>query len=435
MGMTRSSLTGSPLTRSPLTLAEKILAKKVGKDTVSAGEIVQAKVDVAMSHENGRMVKKSFEKIGVEKVWDPDRIVIIFDHRVPAESERTAIGQKELREFVKAQGIKNFYDINVGVCHQVLVEEGFSRPGILLVGTDSHTTTAGALGAFATGIGATEMAAVWATGELWLRVPETLKIVVNGKLPRGVYAKDVILNIVGTIGADGADYKAIEFSGDTISSMSIASRMVISNLSMEAGAKVAFVIPDSITEDYVKTRAKGSYEMLAPDPDATYLSEHTFDVSDLEPQLACPHQVDNVKPVTEVEGTKIDQAVIGSCTNGRLEDLREAAQILKDKKVNPEVRLLIVPASWKIFKDALSEGVIETFVDAGAVLLNAGCGPCLGAHQGCLAPGEVAVTSTNRNFQGRMGSADAFLYLASPATVAASAIEGKLADPRKYLEA
>jgi len=420
---------------SPLTLAEKILAKKSGKDTVSAGEIVQARVDVAMSHENARMVKKSFEKIGVEKVWDPDRIVIIFDHRVPAESERTALGQKELREFVKAQGIKNFYDINVGVCHQVLVEEGFSRPGILLVGTDSHTTTAGALGAFATGIGATEMAAVWATGELWLRVPETLKIVVNGKLPRGVYAKDVILNIIGTIGADGADYKAIEFSGSTISAMSIASRMVISNLSMEAGAKVAFVVPDKITESYVKDRAKGLYEMLAPDPDARYASEHTLDVSDLEPQLACPHQVDNVKGISEVAGTKIDQAVIGSCTNGRLEDLREAARVLKGRKVDPGVRLLVVPASWKIFKEALSEGIIETLVDAGAVLVNAGCGPCLGAHQGCLAPGEVAVTSTNRNFQGRMGSAEAFLYLASPATVAASAIEGKIADPRRYLEA
>ncbi|MBA7601021.1 3-isopropylmalate dehydratase large subunit [subsurface metagenome] len=420
---------------SPLTLAEKILAKKSGKDTVSAGEIVQAKVDVAMSHENARMVKKSFEKIGVEKVWDPEKIVIIFDHRVPAESERTAAGQKELREFIKAQGIKNFYDINVGVCHQVLVEEGFSRPGILLVGTDSHTTTGGALGAFATGIGATEMAAVWATGELWLCVPETLKIVVNGKLPRGVYAKDVILNIIGTIGADGADYKAMEYSGDTISSMSIASRMVISNLSMEAGAKVAFVVPDEVTEAWVSTRAKGQYEMLGPDPDAAYLAEHSFDVSGLEPQIACPHQVDNVKGISEVAGTKIDQAVIGSCTNGRTEDLREAAQILKDKKVNPEVRLLVVPASWKIFKEALSEGIIETLVYAGAVLVNVGCGPCLGAHQGCLAPGEVAVTSTNRNFQGRMGSAEAFLYLASPATVAASAIEGKIADPRRYLEA
>ncbi|TET23759.1 MAG: 3-isopropylmalate dehydratase large subunit [Candidatus Stahlbacteria bacterium] len=420
---------------SPLTLTEKILAKKAGKDEVRAGEIVSAKVDVAMSHENARMVKKSFEKIGVEKVWDPDRIVIIFDHRVPAESERTALGQKELREFVKAQGIKNFYDINVGVCHQVLVEEGFSRPGILLVGTDSHTTTGGALGAFATGIGATEMAAVWATGELWLCVPETLKIVVNGKLPKGVYAKDIVLKVIGTIGADGADYKAMEYSGEAISGLSVASRMVISNLSMEAGAKVAFVVPDKVTEDYVKDRAKGPYEMLASDPDARYASEHTFDVSDLEPQLACPHQVDNVKGISEVAGKKIDQAVIGSCTNGRLEDLREAARVLKGRKVDPGVRLLVVPASWKIFKEALSEGIIETLVDTGAVLVNAGCGPCLGAHQGCLAPGEVAVTSTNRNFQGRMGSAEAFLYLASPATVAASAIEGKIADPRRYLEA
>ncbi|MBN2380103.1 3-isopropylmalate dehydratase large subunit [candidate division WOR-3 bacterium] len=418
-----------------MTLAEKILAKKAGKDQVKAGEIVQAKVDVAMSHENGRMVKKSFEKIGVERVWDPEKIVIIFDHRVPAESERTAAGQKELREFVKTQGISNFYDINVGVCHQVLVEEGFSRPGILLVGTDSHTTTAGALGAFATGVGATEMAAVWATGELWLRVPETLKIVVTGKLPDGVYSKDIVLKVIGSIGADGADYKAMEYSGEAISSLSVASRLVISNLSMEAGAKTAFVIPDAVTEAFVKPRAKGAYEMLAPDPDATYLEEHTFDVSDLEPQLACPHQVDNVKSISEIAGKKIDQAVIGSCTNGRLEDLQEVARILKGKKANSGVRLLVVPASWRIYREALKDGTIETLVDAGAVIVNAGCGPCLGAHQGCLAPGEVAVSSTNRNFQGRMGSAESFVYLASPATVAASALEGKLADPRKYLEA
>jgi len=418
-----------------MTLAEKILARKSGKSQVKTGDIVQAKVDVAMSHENGRMVKKSFEKIGVDKVWDPEKIVIIFDHRVPAESERTAAGQKELREFIKDQEIGNFYDINVGVCHQVLVEEGFSRPGILLVGTDSHTTTAGAMGAFATGIGATEMSAVWATGELWMRVPDTLKIVVNGRLPKGVYAKDIVLKVIGSIGADGADYKAMEYSGDAISALSVASRMVISNLSMEAGAKTAFVLPDRVTEDFVKPRAKGAYEMLLPDPDASYLSEHTFEVSNLEPQLACPHQVDNVKGITEIAGKKIDQAVIGSCTNGRLEDLHEAARVLKEKRVNPGVRLLVVPASWSIYSQALKDGTMETLVDAGAVIVNAGCGPCLGAHQGCLAPGEVAVTSTNRNFQGRMGSAEAFLYLASPATVAASAIEGKLADPRKYLEA
>lgn len=423
-----------PMT-SPQTLAEKILAKKSGQKEVHAGQIVSGKVDVAMSHENGRMVKLSFEKIGVKKVWDPDKIMIIFDHRVPAESERTAAGQKELREFVRAQGIKNFYDINVGVCHQVLVEEGFSRPGILLVGTDSHTTTAGALGAFATGIGATEMAAVWATGELWLLVPESLKFVVDGKLPKGVYAKDVILNIIGTIGADGADYKAIEFTGSTISAMDISSRMVLSNLAMEAGAKVAFVEPDEITEEWVKPRARGHYEMLKADPDATYLSENHIDAAKLVPQVACPHGVDNVKPLTDVQGTKIHQAVIGSCTNGRLDDLREAAKILKGKKVHKEVRLLVVPASWKVFSDALKEGIIETLVDSGAVLVNAGCGPCLGAHEGCLAPGEVAIASTNRNFQGRMGSAEAFVYLASPASVAASALEGVITDPRKYMEA
>jgi len=418
-----------------MTLAEKILARKAGRDEVRAGEIVQAKVDVAFSHENARMVKLSFAKIGVERVWDPEKIVIIFDHRVPANSERTAKGQKEIREFVKAQGIKHFYDINAGICHQVLAEEGFSRPGILLVGTDSHTTTAGALGAFATGVGATEMSAVWATGELWLRVPETTKITLNGTLPKGVYAKDVVLKVIGAIGADGADYKAIEYSGDAVSAMSIASRLTVSNQSMEAGAKVAFIIPDKLTEDYVKPRAKGPYEMLAPDSDARYVSEHVFDVSDLEPQLACPHAVDNVKPVSEVAGAEINQAVIGSCTNGRLEDLREAARILKGRRADSNVRLIVVPASWKVYREAMEEGILAVLVDAGAVIINAGCGPCLGAHQGVLAPGEVAVTSTNRNFQGRMGSAESFVYLASPATVAASAIEGRLADPRKYLEA
>ena len=415
------------------TIAEKILAKKAGRKDVQPGEIVTCRVDLAMSHENARLVMRHFDKIGVDKVWDPDRIVIIFDHRVPAESEITAIGQKEIREFVKSQGIKHFYDINVGICHQVLAEKGFSRPGILLVGTDSHTTTAGAFGAFATGVGATDMAAVWATGELWLRVPETIKIVVNGELPTGVYAKDVILHIIGKLGADGADYKAVEFYGETITRMSVASRMVMSNLSMEMGAKAAIIPPDDKTLEYVQSRTSWDYEPIYADDDAQYVETYEFDVANLSPQVACPHSVDNVKPIEEVEGIKVDQAVIGSCTNGRLEDLIEAAKILSTRHVHKDVRLIVIPASWEVYRQALKQGVIETFINAGAVIINPGCGPCLGAHQGVLAPGEVAIASTNRNFQGRMGSPDSFVYLASPATVAASAVEGKITDPRRLL--
>jgi len=415
------------------TIAEKILAKKAGRKDVQPGEIVTCRVDLAMSHENARLVMRHFDKIGVDKVWDPDRIVIIFDHRVPAESEITAIGQKEIREFVKSQGIKHFYDINVGICHQVLAEKGFSRPGILLVGTDSHTTTAGAFGAFATGVGATDMAAVWATGELWLRVPETIKIVIHGELPTGVYAKDVILHIIGKLGADGADYKAVEFYGETITRMSVASRMVMSNLSMEMGAKAAIIPPDDKTLEYVQSRTSWDYEPIYADDDAQYVETYEFDVANLSPQVACPHSVDNVKPIEEVEGIKVDQAVIGSCTNGRLEDLIEAAKILSTRHVHKDVRLIVIPASWEIYRQALKQGIIETFINAGAVIINPGCGPCLGAHQGVLAPGEVAIASTNRNFQGRMGSPDSFVYLASPATVAASAVEGKITDPRRLL--
>ena len=415
------------------TIAEKILAKKAGRKDVQPGEIVTCRVDLAMSHENARLVMRHFDKIGVDKVWDPDRIVIIFDHRVPAESEITAIGQKEIREFVKSQGIKHFYDINVGICHQVLAEKGFSRPGILLVGTDSHTTTAGAFGAFATGVGATDMAAVWATGELWLRVPETIKIVVNGELPTGVYAKDVILHIIGKLGADGADYKAVEFYGETITRMSVASRMVMSNLSMEMGAKAAIIPPDDKTLGYVQSRTSWDYEPIYADDDAQYIETYEFDVANLSPQVACPHSVDNVKLIEEVEGIKVDQAVIGSCTNGRLEDLIEAAKILSTRHVHKDVRLIVIPASWEVYREALKQGIIETFINAGAVIINPGCGPCLGAHQGVLAPGEVAIASTNRNFQGRMGSPDSFVYLASPATVAASAVEGKITDPRRLL--
>jgi len=412
-----------------MTIAEKILAKASGKETVSPGEIVMAQVDVAMSHENADVVLRSFRDIGLKRVWDTTKIIILFDHRIPAESEKTAITHKRLREFVREQGIKYFYDLKQGICHQILPEFGHCRPGEVLVGTDSHTTTHGAFGTFATGIGATEMAGVWATGELWLRVPESIKINVSGSLSDYVSAKDLILSIIGQLGADGANYKAVEFHGDTILSLSIASRMVLSNLSMEMGAKVAFVIPDEKTVSYVKKHTDKMFEVVKPDRDAQYVHELDIDVTDLESQIACPHSVDNVKKVRDVEGIKIHQALIGSCTNGRLEDLAIAAQILEGKQVHPDVRLLIIPASKRVYLEAIKKGYIETFIEAGGIVLNPGCGPCLGAHQGLLAPGEVCVATTNRNFKGRMGSPESFIYLVSPATAAFSAIKGEITTP------
>jgi 3-isopropylmalate/(R)-2-methylmalate dehydratase large subunit len=432
----RLSLFAVPREREELmgkTVAEKILAKKSNRESVSTNEIVDAEIDVAMSHENADMVLKAFRNTGVSKVWDPERIVILFDHRVPAESERTATTHKRLRAFVEEQGIKNFYDMREGICHQVLPEKGHTRPGEILVGTDSHTTTHGAFGVFATGIGATEMASVWTTGRLWFKVPETIKIVVNGKFQPPVSSKDLILHIIGTFGADGADYKAVEFSGETIGDMTIASRMVLSNLSMEMGAKCAFVLPDDKTIKYVRERTNKPFNVVLPDPDAEYLREREFNVSGLSPQVACPHSVDNVKNVEDVSGIKINQALIGSCTNGRLEDLKMAARVLKGKSVHPKVRMLVIPASREILIEAIRKGYIETFVRAGALVLNPGCGPCLGAHQGVLASGEVCISSTNRNFQGRMGSPESFVYLASPATAAASAVRGEITNPREFI--
>ncbi|MEO0226927.1 MAG: 3-isopropylmalate dehydratase large subunit [candidate division WOR-3 bacterium] len=411
------------------TIAEKILARASGKKKVIPNEIVMAKVDVAMSHENADVVLKSFREIGVEKVWDPEKIVILFDHRIPAESEKTATTHKRIREFVKEQGIKYFYDLKEGICHQILPEFGHCRPGEVLVGTDSHTTTHGAFGTFATGIGATEMAGVWATGELWLKVPESIKITIKGKFRKYVSAKDLILHIIGQLKADGADYKSVEFCGPTIREMSIASRMVLTNLSMEMGAKNAFVLPDEKTIQFVEKYTNKKFEVVLPDEDAKYIQNFEFDVSDLEPQIACPHSVDNVKPVREMAGLKIHQVLIGSCTNGRLEDLKTAAELLDGKKIHPDVRLLIIPASRNVYLEAVRAGYIEIFLKSGALVLNPGCGPCLGAHQGLLAAGEVCLSTTNRNFKGRMGSPESFIYLVSPATAAISAINGEITPP------
>lgn len=412
-----------------MTIAEKILAKASGKKAVLPNEIVMAEVDVAMSHENADVVLRSFCDIGIKKVWDNEKIVILFDHRIPAESEKSATTHKRLRAFVKEQNIKYFYDMKEGICHQILSEFGHCRPGEVLVGTDSHTTTHGAFGTFATGIGATEMAGVWATGELWLKVPESIKITVSGTFKNYVSAKDLILHIIGELGSDGANYNAVEFHGETIRNMSIASRMVLSNLSMEMGAKVAFVVPDEKTIFYVRKNCDKKVETILPDEDAKYIKEINIDITNLESQVACPHSVDNVKSLKEIAGTKIHQALIGSCTNGRLEDLAIAAKILEGKNIHPEIRLLVIPASRRIYLEAIKNGFIEIFVKAGGLVLNPGCGPCLGAHQGLLAPEEVCVATTNRNFKGRMGSPESFVYLASPATVAASAIRGEISEP------
>lgn len=411
------------------TMAEKILAKAAKVADVSPGDLLDIYPNVAMSHENAGLVSKVFKSIGVEKLYNPDNIVIIFDHRVPAESPKTAEGQKNVRQFIKEYGIKNFYDINTGICHQVLPEKGYCRPGEVLVGTDSHTTTHGAFGVFSTGIGATEMATVWATGKLWMMVPDTLKVIVKGQFKPNVYAKDLILYIIGQLRADGADYKSVEFFGEAIDNMSISSRMTLTNLSMEMGAKAAMIPPDQKTIDYVKSTTDKPFEVILPDPDAKYFKTIEVDLSELEPQVACPHAVDNVKPMKEIAGLKIDQAFLGSCTNGRLEDLEIGAKVIKGKKVHESVRLLIIPASWKIYKEAMKNGTLETFIDAGAIILNPGCGPCLGAHLGLLAPGEVCISSTNRNFKGRMGSTEAGIYLASPAAVVASAITGEITVP------
>ncbi len=412
------------------TFAEKVMSRKAGKD-ISAGAIVSVEPDYVMSHDNAAAISNTFKKIGVEKVKYPERVVIILDHEIPAPKESSAINHKEIRTFVKDQGITHFFDINNGICHQVFVEQGFAMPGKLIVGSDSHTTTYGALGAFSAGIGRSEVAAIWATGELWFQVPETIKIIINGRMPPYITPKDIVLHIIGQIKSDGADYKAVEFTGETVKQMDIGQRMVLSNMAAEMGAKNGYVPPDRVTLDYLDGRAKAGYEALYSDDDAAFCSTITFDVSQMPPAVAKPHTVDNYAPIDEVAGTKIDQALIGTCTNGRLSDLEAAAGILKGKKV--KARTLIFPASWSVYKEAIKKGYIETFIDAGALVLNPGCGPCLGAHQGVMAPGEVTFSTANRNFKGRMGCREAEIYLGSPLSAAASAVTGEITHPGRFL--
>jgi 3-isopropylmalate/(R)-2-methylmalate dehydratase large subunit len=424
-----------------MTYVQKLLARAIGRKEVAVGDVLELPVHLAMSHENAALVINQFNEIyrgtGLEpRVWDPDRIAIIFDHRVPAESSKTASNHKRTREFVGRQGISRFHDVRGdvgGICHQILPENGYVRPGQVLVGTDSHTTTHGALGAFAFGIGATEMAAVWALGSILnVEAPSTIKVVVNGELPRGVYAKDLILHLIGRITAEGANFKVIEFHGDTIRSLPTSGRLVLCNMAMEAGATSAVVPPDKETRRYLRDEAgvTDELELFAPDPDAAYDQVVEIDATLLEPQIACPHTVDNVKPIGEVAGKKIDQIVVGSCTNGRLDDLEVAAQILKGKRVAEGTRMIVFPASWRIYSDALRFGYLGDLIAAGAVVCNPGCGPCLGVHQGALGDNETALATTNRNFKGRMGNPTGEVFLCSTAVAAASALTGVIADPR-----
>ncbi|MCD8361836.1 MAG: 3-isopropylmalate dehydratase large subunit [Lachnospiraceae bacterium] len=415
------------------TFAEKALGRAAGYE-VQEGDIVTVYPDFCLSHENASSVADTFHSIGQEKVYDPDRIVIVFDHTVPPPTGSYANSHIKTRQFVKEQGIKHFYDMNChgGICHQILCQEGYSAPGLLIVGSDSHTCTHGAVGAFATGIGRSEMAAVWATGKLWLRVPQSMKITVNGEFKPGVAAKDLILKIAGDISSSGADYLSMEFHGEGISRMSIGERMTLCNMAIEMGAKNAACKPDEKVFAHLKDRAKKKdWEAVWADEGASYVKELVYDLGDLIPATALPGRVDNYAPITKSAGRKIDQAFIGTCTNGRLEDLRAAAEILRGRNV--VVRTIVQPASVEIYQKALKEGLIETFIESGCVVNHPGCGPCVGVCGGIIGDGEVCISTANRNFTGRMGSKTSEIILASPATVAASAVNGVVTDPRDFV--
>jgi len=424
------------------TIVQKILAKATGNEFVAVGDVIEPKVSLAMSHENAALVLNQFLEIynGIGQppiVWDPSKIAIIFDHRVPAESKKTATNQKKVREFVADQGIEKFHDVRGdegGICHQILPEMGYILPGSVVVGTDSHTTTHGALGAFSFGIGATEMASVWALGNILnVEVPATIKVIVEGELPKYVTPKDLILHLIGKISAEGANFKVLEFYGSTIRNMSTSGRLTVCNMAVEAGATSGIVPPDEETVRYLREEAgfTGEIDMLTADEGAVYDRIVEIDATKLEPQIACPHTVDNVKPVREVEGTKVHQIVIGSCTNGRLDDIKIAADILRGKKVAKGVRMLVFPASSRIYTQAVEAGYVTDLMKAGAVVMNSGCGPCLGVHQGALGDGETALATTNRNFKGRMGNPTSDVYLASPVVAAFSALTGVITNPLK----
>ena len=416
-----------------MTMAEKIMARSSGRDKVTPGEIIIGKIDrIMMIGELWQEVLPFFNQLGADRLWNPDRVVVVHEHMVPPANVPIADAYVQSRQAVDKFGIKNFYEMGrSGICHQLFVEKGYALPGQLVVGTDSHTTTYGALNAASRGINQ-DLPYVLIRGELWFRVPESIRFEVSGKIPHGVMSKDVFLHIAGQYGTDVALYKSAEFVGPTIEEMSIASRLTMANMGIEIGAKFLIFEADGKTKEYLKDRAQESYEPVESDPDAVFQETYKIKVDGLEPQVACPHDVGNVKPIKEVKGIPIHQAFLGSCTNARYEDLEIAAKILKGRKVHPKIRLIVTPASQSIYKQALQNGLIEIFIDAEAVVTNPTCGACGGLHLGILGAGERCISSQNRNFKGRMGSPEAEVYLANPATVAASAIAGAIADPRDY---
>lgn len=412
---------------------EKILAKAANKESVSAGEIVNCQIDMAGINDLYLQTIRSFYEMDGEKVYAPDKTIVFLDHYAPASTVMQADNQKQFREFCRDQGIDKLMDINQGVCHQIMADKGFSKPGQLIVITDSHTTTHGAFGAFGTGVGATDLAIILRTGSLWFRVPEVIRINLEGQLRPGVYAKDVILSIIGKLGADYAVYKGVEFTGTLLKQFSISERMALCNMTTEMGAKTCYIQPDEVTFAFLEENKVTDYEVFETDSDYRYSTELTFDVTDLHAQIAAPHSVDNVFPLSDYEGEAVHQAFLGTCTGGRVQDLAVAAHILKGRRINPNTRLIVVPASAQVLMEAMEKGYIQTLVEAGATLVTPGCAACLGTHEGMIAEGEVCITASNRNFPGRMGHSKAEIFLASPASVAAAALNGYITDPERYL--
>ena len=412
---------------------EKIMARAAGKDKVVTGEIVNCEVDLAGVNDLYLQTIRSFHEVGGTRVYDPKKLIVFLDHYAPASSITQAANQKQFREFCWDQGIDLLMDIDQGVCHQVLADKGLAYPGQLLVVTDSHTTTHGAFGAFGTGVGATDLAIIMATGKLWFRVPEIIRINLEGTAQHGVYAKDVILHIIGKLGADYGVYKAVEFTGPVLKQFSLSERMALCNMTTEMGAKTCYIQPDEITMAYVNAKVTADYQIVTTDPDFKYAEELSFDVTSIKPQLAAPSSVDNVFDLAQYVGTPIDQAYLGSCTGGRVDDIAIAAEILHGKKVSPRTRFVIVPASKGVFLEAMHQGLVQTLVESGATFVTPGCAACLGTHEGMIASGETCITTTNRNFPGRMGHSAAKIFLGSPAAVAAAALEGKITDPTPYL--
>ena len=413
----------------PQTFAEKILARKAGLEITVPGQIVEITPDVVLSHDNTAPIYGLFQRMGGEKIFDPGMHAVILDHATPAPSTKHAENHRIIREFVHEQGIRNFYDVGRGICHQILVESGLALPGEVVLGSDSHTPHAGVMGTFAAGIGRTEMASIWAIGQLWLRVPESLKITVTGQLGESVTSKDLALTIIGDLKADGALYMSVEWHGETIQALPLSQRAALTNLMAEMGAKNSYIPPDQKVFDYLEGRAQREYEAIFPDLDASYAQEIKYQAEKIESMVACPHTVDNVKPLSEVRGVKIDQAFLGTCTNGRLDDLAAAAKVLEGRKIAQGRRMIVIPASEEVYLSAMQAGYLETFLKAGAVIESPGCGPCMGNHMGVPGVGEVSISTANRNFRGRMGTKESEVYLASPVVVAASAVAGQIESP------